>query len=110
MKSGIQVETLQKQLNEALDRLPQVQGTQGEIHHSKELVRLLNVTDKLAQKRKDQYISSELFLLAAMEDNGTLGDILRKCGATKAALKKPLMKNAEDKKWKIPMQKNNAMH
>ena len=52
-------------------RLPKVEGTGGEIHISNELNRILNLTDKFAQKRKDQYISSELFLLAALEDQGT---------------------------------------
>ena len=51
-----------------LDRLPKVEGTAGEVHVSQELSRLLNVTDKLAQQRGDQYISSELFALAALED------------------------------------------
>ena len=90
MKSGIQVETLQKQLNEALDRLPQVQGTPGEVYPSKELVRLLNVTDKLAKEFQDQYISSELFVLAALEDKGPLGDALRAAGANAKSLKKAI--------------------
>ena len=59
-----------------------VEGTAGDVHISNDLTRLLNLTDKLAQKRKDQYISSELFVLAAVEDKGQLGDLLRKAGAS----------------------------
>ena len=65
-KSGVNVNLLRSQLGETLDRLPKVEGTGGEIHVSNELSRLLNVTDKLAQERDDQYISSELLLLAAL--------------------------------------------
>jgi ATP-dependent Clp protease ATP-binding subunit ClpB len=81
---------LRTQLDAAINRLPQVEGTGGDIHLSNDLNRLLNLTDKLAQKRKDQYISSELFLLAASEDTGTLGEILRKVGATTANLVKAI--------------------
>jgi ATP-dependent Clp protease ATP-binding subunit ClpB len=89
-QSGVNINQLRVQLMQALDRLPQVQGTAGEVHVSNELGRLLNLTDKLAQTRKDQYISSELFLLAAVEDKGTLGDLLRAAGATKAALEQAI--------------------
>ncbi len=67
-------------LDGALNKLPQVTGTGGEIHLSNELNRLLNLTDKLAQQRKDQYVSSELFVLAAVDDQGTLGTLLRQSG------------------------------
>ena len=60
------------------------------MHVSNDLNRLLNITDKLAQQKGDQYISSELFVLAAVEDKGTLGDILRKAGATKGALEQAI--------------------
>ena len=85
-RSGINLEQLQPQLKGALDRLPQVQGAGGEIHISKDLERLLNLTDKYAQQRKDDYISSELFVLAALEDKGDLGKLLKNNGATKPAL------------------------
>lgn len=87
-KANVNVTNLKSQVEAAINRLPKVEGTGGEVHISNELNRILNLMDKIAQKRKDQYISSELFLLAAVEDNGTLGEILRKCGATKAALEK----------------------
>lgn len=89
-KANVNLAGLRSGLDSALNHLPQVEGTSGEVHISNELNRILNVTDKLAQKRKDQYISSELFLLAAIEDSGTLGDLLRKAGATKASIEKSI--------------------
>jgi ATP-dependent Clp protease ATP-binding subunit ClpB len=85
-QAGVHINRLRLQVMEALDRLPQVQGTAGEVHLSKDVGRLLNLTDKLAQTRNDQYISSELFLLAAVEDQGTLGELLRGAGARKTVL------------------------
>jgi len=72
-KSGAKVTLLRSRLGEALDRLPKVEGTGGEVHVSNDLSKLLNLTDKIAQKRGDQYISSEIFILAALEDKGPLG-------------------------------------
>jgi len=78
-------------LEDALSQLPQVQGaSSGEVHVSNDLNRLLNLTDKLAQQHKDQYISSEWFLLAACEDNGTLGAIFKKLGIQKTSLEKAI--------------------
>ncbi len=88
--SEVNINQLRASLGEALDRLPQVEGTAGEVHVSNDLGRLLNQTDKLAQKRKDQYISSELFALAAVEDKGALGELMRKAGASKAGLEKAI--------------------
>ena len=76
-QTDVNLHSLRSQLAEALDRLPQVEGTPGEVHISNDLGRLLNHCDKLAQERKDQYISSELFVLAAINDKGTLGQILK---------------------------------
>ncbi|ACL71908.1 ATP-dependent chaperone ClpB [Thioalkalivibrio sulfidiphilus HL-EbGr7] len=87
-QAGANVNLLRSQLGEALERLPSVQGAEGEVHLSNDLGRLLNVCDKLAQKRKDQFISSELFLLAALEDKGTLGELLKKAGADRQAVEK----------------------
>ena len=67
-KSDVNVNALRTKLSQALDRLPTVEGAGGEVHVSNNLSTLLNLTDKYAQKRGDQYISSELFLLAALED------------------------------------------
>ncbi len=87
-KAGVNINQLRSQLGETLERLPRVEGTGGEVLVSNDLGRLLNVTDKLAQQRQDQYISSELFVLAALDDRGTLGEILRRAGAVKASIEK----------------------
>jgi len=89
-QAGANVNALRSQLGEALDRLPRVEGNAGEVHLSNDLGRLLNLTDKLAQQRKDQYISSELFVLAAVEDKGQLGDLLRRSGASKAGIERAI--------------------
>ncbi len=85
-KAGVNINLLRSQLGDALERLPRVAGEAGDVHISNDLGRLLNVTDKLAQNRQDDYVSSELFLLAAIEDKGQLGELLRHAGATKDAL------------------------
>ena len=87
-KAGVNLNLLRSRLAQALDRLPKVEGTPGEVHVSNDLGRLLNITDKLAQQRGDQFISSELFVLAALEDKGEPGRILREAGAVKGALEK----------------------
>ena len=73
-----------------LEHLPEVQGSAGDVAMSNDMGRLFNIADKLAQKRKDQFISSELMLLAALEDRGSLGRILREQGVDKAALEKAI--------------------
>ena len=91
MQAGVNVNLLRSQLGEALDRFASVSGgDSGEVHVSNDLSRILNATDKLAQKRDDQYISSELFILAAVEDKNELSKILKDNGATKAALEKAI--------------------
>ena len=74
---------LRAALTEALDSLPQVECTGGEVQVSAATGTLLNLCDKYAQKRKDQFISSELFVLAATEDKGKLGDLLKRLGVTR---------------------------
>ncbi len=73
-------QSLAHQLATALDRLPQVQGNQGDIVLSNESVRLLNQAEKLAQNKKDAFVASELVLLVAVEDRGDLGRILKQQG------------------------------
>jgi ATP-dependent Clp protease ATP-binding subunit ClpB len=90
VKAGANVARLRADVAAAIDRLPKVEGTPGEIHVSNDLTRLLNVTDKLAQKRGDQYISSELFVLAAFEDKATLARLLKDAGAAKAGVEKAI--------------------
>jgi len=86
LHTGADTNTIKQQCNQALQRMPVVSGTAGEIHVSGSLGNLLNVTDKLAQQRGDDFIASELFALAALEDKGELGKILRNSGVNKAAL------------------------
>src|SRR5690606_25046157 len=89
-KAGVNVNYLRSQLGEALERLPTVSGTHGDVHISSELGRLLNLTNRLAQKRKDQYISTELFVLAAVESGGQLGELLRRAGASQESISKAI--------------------
>lgn len=81
--SGVNVAVLRNELNNELAKLPQVSGNDGDVQLSRQLLNLLNLCDKLAQQRQDKFISSELFLLAALEEKGTVSEILKKCGAKK---------------------------
>ena len=81
--AGVDVAQLQRSTTRSMENLPRVQGHNGEIYISKDLDRLLNLTDKHAQERNDQYISSELFSLAAAGDKSELGKLMRECGAEK---------------------------
>ncbi|WP_330110779.1 ATP-dependent chaperone ClpB [Methylophaga thalassica] len=85
-QSGVNVAAYQADLDQQLSRLAQVEGGNGDIHVSQDLSRLLNQTDKLAQQRQDQYISSELFVLALAEDKNQHGELLRKHGGNKTAI------------------------
>jgi ATP-dependent Clp protease ATP-binding subunit ClpB len=85
-QAGGQVQELDRRLQELLERVPKVSGTAGQISLSNDLTRLLNVTDKLAQQRNDQFIASELFLLALIDDKSACGQLLRDVGVQKAAL------------------------
>ncbi len=87
-KSGLNVNLLRSQLGVALDRLPKVEGTGGDIHIGNELTKLFNLTDKLAQKRNDQFISSELFVLAALDEKSPLASVLKQAGAVRGAVEK----------------------
>ncbi|MCW8826234.1 MAG: ATP-dependent chaperone ClpB [Gammaproteobacteria bacterium] len=84
--AGVNVNSLRSQISEGLNSLASVSGGSGEVHVSNETMALLNKTDKLAQDRKDEYISSELFILAVAEDNGKWGELLRGAGADKRKL------------------------
>lgn len=89
-QSDVNVNRLRADLDDALKNLPQVEGNHGQIHISKDLEKLLNVTDKLAQKRNDQYIASELFVLAALQEKRGLGEMLHSAGASAAELEKAI--------------------
>jgi ATP-dependent Clp protease ATP-binding subunit ClpB len=90
MQSGVNLNIVRSQLDETLERLSTIADATGDVHISNDLSRLLNLTDKLAQQRKDKFISSELFVLAAIDDKGSLGDLLRKAGSDKASLEKTI--------------------
>src|SRR5204862_3552350 len=81
---------LKKNLSQVVEKLPKVEGTPGEVMLSRDLTQLLNVADKEAQKRGDQYIASELFLLAAAADKGETGRILKSAGVAKQSLEKAI--------------------
>ncbi len=81
--AGVNPSLLRSQLTELLEKQAQVEGADGDLHISNALGKLLNVSDKLAQERHDQFISSELFVLAALEDKGPLADVLLSSGANR---------------------------
>lgn len=85
-KAGVDVQRLSTGAKTAIDALPKVSGTGGDVHLSSDLGRILNMTDKMAQQRGDAYISSELVLLAMVESTTAMGELLKSCGASAAAL------------------------
>jgi ATP-dependent Clp protease ATP-binding subunit ClpB len=89
-KAGANVNLLRSQLGDAIDRLPKVEGAGGDVRFSNDLGKLFNITDKLAQKRDDQYISSELFVLAALDDSSPLKGIFEQAGAVRGAVEKAI--------------------
>ena len=89
-KAGVNVNLLRSQLGDAVDRLPSVEGVGGDVHIGNDLSRLFNLTDKLAQQRGDQYISSELFALAAMDNKSPLKAVLEQAGAIREAIEKAI--------------------
>ena len=86
----VNVNTLRSALAEAVDHLPRVEGVGGDVQLAKETVVLLNLSDKIAQKRKDKYITSEIFVLAAVQDKGKLGELLRQIGASEESIDKAI--------------------
>src|SRR5213596_1398679 len=89
-KAGGNPNALKKALSDSIARLPKVEGTPGEVMLSRDLAQLLNVADKEAQKRADQYIASELFLLAAAADKGETGRLLKSAGVARQSLEKAI--------------------
>ncbi|MFO7339350.1 MAG: Clp protease N-terminal domain-containing protein, partial [Lysobacteraceae bacterium] len=107
-QAGANVPLLRERLGEALEKLPKVSGQAGSLSVGNDLARLLNLTDRLAQEHGDQYIASEWFVLAALEDGGAAGQALKAAGVTRAGLQKAIEKvrggetvqseNAEDQR------------
>ena len=89
-KAGVNLSQLRTLIDQALDRLPTVSGTAGDIHLSNALNRLLNLTDKLSQQRKDSYISSELFILAVINEDIGLSKLLKQSGGDPKAIEKSI--------------------
>lgn len=90
-QSGVNVNGLRTALDKLLERMAKVEGGGGELHVSNELGRLLNLTDKAAQKRDDQFISSEIFLLASLEEKkNSLAELMLANGANVKAIQKTI--------------------
>ncbi len=105
---NVDVVQLRSKLSEMMDRLPKVSGIGGDVQLSSAMGTLFNMCDKVTQKRQDAYISSEVFLLAAIEDRGSLGVLLKELGLTEVKISEAIDKvrggqkvddpNAEDKR------------
>lgn len=89
-QSGAEPSRIRQAVAREIENLPEVQGSAGDVSMSNDMGRLFNIADKLAQKRGDQFISSELLLLAALEDRGSLGRVLREQGVDKSALERAI--------------------
>ncbi len=89
-RCGVNVAPLRDALKNSLQRLPKIEGTGGEVNLSRTLVNILNLADREAQQRGDQFIASEMFLLALLKDKGETGALLKEYGASYAALEKAI--------------------
>jgi len=90
--ANVNTNSIRSRLDEELDRLPKVEGSQGDVHLSNDLAKALNVCDKIAQKRKDDYISSELFVLAVLDLKNSVGEILSQAGAQQKTIEEAIEK------------------
>jgi len=82
-RAGVNTQRLQQSVNSALESLPKITNPEGQVTVGSELAKLLNLTDRDAQKRGDQFIASELFLLVLADDKGPAGKLLREAGLTR---------------------------
>ena len=89
-RSGVNTVPLLENIKQSVQRLPKIENSGGEVTISRTLNNLLNLADKEAQKRNDQFIASEMFLLAVLQDKGELGALLKQYGANSAALEKAI--------------------
>ena len=89
-QAGVNVQALKGALDQAIDRLPRVEGHGGEVQIGRDLTSLLNLTDKEAQKRGDQFIASEMFLLAVCDDKGEAGRLAKQHGLNRKALEQAI--------------------
>ena len=89
-QSGANVQALKAALDQAIDRLPTVEGHGGEVQVGRDLSSLLNLTDREAQKRGDQFIASEMFLLVVCDDKGETGRLVKQHGLNRKALEQAI--------------------
>ncbi|MDR1708214.1 MAG: ATP-dependent chaperone ClpB [Candidatus Accumulibacter sp.] len=89
-QAGVKVQALKTAVSELVERQPQVEGGDGEVQIGRDLLNLLNLTDKEAQKRGDQFIASEMFLLALCEDKGETGRLAKQHGLERRALEQAI--------------------
>lgn len=101
-QSGANTAKLTDELQKRVDHFPKVEGTPGEVHISPALGQLLNRCDQLAQKKKDQYISSELFLLAVIEKKSALQELLKSSGVNEKKLQEAIEKMRGQEKVSDP--------
>jgi len=85
-RSGVRVPSLKTAVDAAIKRIPQVSGTGGDLQVGRETVALLNLAEKEANRRGDQYIATEMFLLALTEDKGEAGRLARDAGLDRKSL------------------------
>ena len=90
MKSGVNVNQLRKSVDETIELMPVIGNNTGQVNLSNNLVKVMNLADKLAQQREDQYIASELFALALMDSNDTTAQLLKKAGAKRDSLEQTI--------------------
>jgi ATP-dependent Clp protease ATP-binding subunit ClpB len=90
MKSGVNVNQLRKSVDETIEMMPVIGNNTGQVNLSNNLVKVMNLADKLAQQREDQYIASELFALALMDSNDTTAQLLKKAGAKRDSLEQTI--------------------
>jgi ATP-dependent Clp protease ATP-binding subunit ClpB len=101
-QAQVNVNALRSALAEAIERLPRVEGNGGDVQLGKDTVGLLNLSDKIAQKRNDDYITSEVFVLAAIQDKGKLGEILKNLGVTEQKIEQAIEKTRGGQKVTDP--------
>ena len=90
--AGADTAVLMDEVDKALDQLPRLDSPTGDVQISRDLLKLLNLCDRVAQKHNDQYISTELFILTAVDDKGGLAEILKRAGVEKSKLKQAIDK------------------
>ncbi|WP_223787956.1 ATP-dependent chaperone ClpB [Marinicella meishanensis] len=90
MKSGVNVNLLRQSVHETIEMMPVIANNTGQVNLSNNLIKVLNLADKLAQKRNDQYIASELFALALLDSSDTTAQLLKKAGAQRDSLEQTI--------------------